>query len=169
MNNNWYSENAAKNPSLKLNISMLLQLIVTKGLTGPISLNYLSPQPVHTPLKSSASLTRVSRESVLRPVTVSTSTLPLQGDSSLTETWSVSGDWGCNHSLKGQVHLVQDPAPLSSLGKGPALTPNLLASGRREERNSAEDTPEAAVRTAGTLPGRVSADWTIHFQLDTVH
>ena len=96
MNNNWYSENAAKNPSLKLNISMLLQLIVTKGLTGPISLNYLSPQPVHTPLKSSASLTRVSRESVLRPVTVSTSTLPLQGDSSLTETWPMSGERGCN-------------------------------------------------------------------------
>ena len=43
-------------------------------------------------LLSSVSLTRVSEESVLTPVTGSTSTLPLQGDSSLTETWSVSGD-----------------------------------------------------------------------------
>ena len=168
-NNKWYSKNGAKNTSLKVNICIHSQSVVTEDLTEPTSLNHLSTQPVHIPLMSSVSLTRVSEESVLTPVTGSTSTLPLQGDSSLTETWSVSGDWGCNHSLKGQVHLVQDPAPLSSLGKGPALTPNLLASGRREERNSAEDTPEAAVRTAGTLPGRVSADWTIHFQLDTVH
>ena len=87
-----YSENGAKNPSLKFNISMYSQLIVTKDLTGPNSLNHLSTQPVHIPLMSSDSLTRVSRESVLPSMAVSTTTLPLQGDSSLTEMWSVSGE-----------------------------------------------------------------------------
>ena len=99
---------------------------------------------------SSASLTEVSGETDLTPETVSTFTLPLQGDSSLTEMWSASGDCGCNHSLMGQVHLVQDPAPPSSLGIGPALTPKLLASGMRGERNS-ELTPEAAVEGSGDI------------------
>ena len=159
MNNNWYSENAAKNPSLKLNISMLLQLIVTKGLTGQTSLNYLSPQPVHILLMSSASLTRVSRQSVLRPVAVSTSTLPLQGDSSWTETWPVSGERGCNHSLMAKCiysKALPHPHPWGQVLHSP---PNLLASGKRGERN-AELTLEPAVRRAGTSPGRVSEDWT---------
>ena len=82
--------------------------------------------------------------------------------------WPVSGEQGFNSFLMGQAHLVQDPAPASSLGTGPALTPNLLAFGTRVERN-AELTPEAAVRRAGTSPGRVSADWTVHSQLDMVH
>ena len=62
----------------------------------------------------------------------------------------------------GQAHLVQDPAPASSLGTGPALTPNLLASGMRVERN-AELTPEAAVRTESQGTGQSSP------QLDTLH
>ena len=108
----------------------------------------------------SASLTRVSGQSVLTPVAVSTSTLPLQGDSSLTETWPVSGEQGFNHSLKGQVHLVQDPTQPSCLGDRSCTHTNLLASGMRGERD-AELTPEAAVRTEATSPGRVSADWTV--------
>ena len=103
-----YSENGAKNPSLKFNISMYSQLIVTKDLTGPTSLNHLSTQPVHIPLMSSASLTRVSGESGLTPVTVSTSTLTL---------WPVSREQERNQSLKGQVHLVQDPAPSHPWGQ----------------------------------------------------
>ena len=66
--------------------------IITEDLTEPTSLNHLSTQPVHIPLMSSASLTRVSGESDLTLVAVSTPTLPLQGDSSLTEMWSVSGE-----------------------------------------------------------------------------
>ena len=66
--------------------------IITEDLTEPTSLNHLSTQPVHIPLMSSDSLTRVSRESVLPSMAVSTTTLPLQGDSSLTEMWSVSGE-----------------------------------------------------------------------------
>ena len=45
----------------------------------------------------------------------------------------------------GQVHLVQDPALPSFLGTGPALTPNLLASVMRGERN-AKHIPRAAVQ-----------------------
>ena len=60
----------------------------------------------HPPLMSSASLIRVSGESDLTPVAVSTSALTLPGDSSLTETWPVSVEWGCNHSLMGQVQLI---------------------------------------------------------------
>ena len=49
MRNKWYSGNGAKNPSLKLNISMYSQSLVTEGLTAPTSLNHLSTRPVHIP------------------------------------------------------------------------------------------------------------------------
>ena len=167
-NNNWYSKNSAKNPSLKLNISIHSQLLVTEGLTGPTSLNHLSPWRVPIPPRVIS-----FSENYLQRVCLDINdslriTLLLQGDSSLTETWPVSGEQEFNSSLMGQVHVVQDPTPPSSLGTGPALTPNLLASGMREKRN-AELIPEAAVRTVGTSPRRVSADWTVHSQLDTVH
>ena len=67
-----------------------------------------------------------------------------------------------NSSLMGQVQVVQDPTPPLSLGTGPALTPNLLASGTRLERNT-ELTPEAAVRTESQGIRQSSP------QLDTLH
>ena len=79
-----------------------------------------------------------------------------------SETWLVSGEQEFNSSLMPQVHVVQDPTPPSSLGTGPALTPNLLAFGMRVERN-AELTPEAAVRTESQGTGQSSP------QLDTLH
>ena len=45
----------------------------------------------------------------------------------------------------GLVQLIQDPASPSSLGTGPAQTPNLLTSGIIGERN-AELTSKAAVQ-----------------------
>ena len=39
MRNKWYSENGTKNPSLKLNIFMYSQSLVTEDLTAPTSLN----------------------------------------------------------------------------------------------------------------------------------
>ena len=49
MRNKWYSENRAKNPSLKLNISMYSQSLVIEGLIAPTSINHLSTRPVHIP------------------------------------------------------------------------------------------------------------------------
>ena len=89
---------------------------------------------------SSASLPKASKESTLIPAAVSTTALPLQGDSSLTETQPASREPRFNHSLIGQAHLVS--AQPSSLGTGRALTPNLLPLRRGWERN-AELTPEA--------------------------
>ena len=109
---------------------------------------------------SSASLKSVSRESVLIPDSFHIHTPFARGQ--FTEMWPVSGEQGFNSFLMGQAHLVQDPAPASSLGTGPALTPNLLASGMRVERN-AELTPEAAVRTESQGTGQSSP------QLDTLH
>jgi len=124
---------------------MYSQSIVTKGLTGSTSLKHLSTQPVHIPLMSSASLTRVSGESDLTPVTVSTSTLTLQGDRSLTERWPVSGDQECNQSLKGQVHLVQDPGLPLPWGQVRHSPTTCWPLGQGWERNT-EFTLEAAVQ-----------------------
>ena len=66
----------------------------------------------------------------------------------------MSGEQGFNSFLMGHRYLVQDPAPPSSLGTGSALTPNLLASGPRVERN-AELIPE------GLSEDRISKDWAI--------
>ena len=46
----------------------------------------------------------------------------------------------------GQMHLVQDPTPHSSLGTGPALPPNLLLLGWGGGGRNAEHTPKAAVQ-----------------------
>ena len=163
-NNKWYSENGAKNPSLKFNISMYSQLIVTEGLTGPTSLNHLSTQPVHIPLLSSASLTRVSGESVSTSVTVFTSTLTLQGDNSLTDMWPVSGEQACNHSLKGQVHLVQDPAPPHPWGQVLHSPPACWALGRGwRETQSSPQRLQWGQREESQQTGQSSA------QRDTVH
>ena len=109
---------------------------------------------------ASDSLKSVSRESVSIPDSFHIHTPFARGQ--FTEMWPVSGEQGFNSFLMGQVHLVQDPAPASSLGTGPALTPNLLASGMRVERN-AELSPEAAVRTESQGTGQSSP------QLDMLH
>ena len=84
-----------------------------------------------------------------------------------TEMWPVSGEQGFNSILMGQTHLVQDPAPASSLGTGPALTPKLLASGMRGERDL-ELTPKAAVQGSRDI-SRESLSRQSSPQLDTVH
>ena len=75
----------------------------------------------HPPLMSSDSLKSVSRESASIPDSFHIRTPFARGK--FTEVWPVSGEQGFNSFLMGQVHLVQDPAPASSLGTGPALTP----------------------------------------------
>ena len=167
-NNNWYSKNSAKNPSLKLNISVYSQLLVTEGLTGPTFLNYLSPWRVHIPPHViSFSENYLQRVCLDINDSLRIHTPFARGQFTHWDMASVR-EQEFNSSLMGQVHVVQDPTPPLSLGTRPALTPNLLASGMREERN-AELIPEAAVRTVGPSPGRVSADWTVHSQLDTIH
>ena len=146
----WYFENGVKNPSLKFNISIYSQSIVTKGLTGSTSLKHLSTQPVHIPLMSSASLTRVSGESGLTRVTVSTSALTLQGDRSLTERWPVSGEQEGNQSLKGQVPLVQDPGLPLPWGQVLHSPTTCWPLGQGWERNT-EFTLEAAVQDRGDI------------------
>ena len=78
-----YSENGAKNHSLKLNIYIHSQSIVTEGRAWPIFLNRLSTRPVHIPPSCHQILWKVSPESLPQYQTVSTSALPLQGESSL--------------------------------------------------------------------------------------
>ena len=158
----WFmgSQRVGHDWATELNWLMHLWSLVTEGLTGPTSLNHLRTQPVHFPLMSSAFLTRVSGESDLTPVAVSTSALPLQGDSSLTEMWPESGDWGCNDSLMGQVHLVQDEV-LPHLISGSCIHPQPAGFWDESGREMQSSPQRLQCRTAGTSPGRVSADWTV--------
>ena len=94
-NNKWYSENGANNHSLKLNISFHSPLIVTEGPAGPTSLNHLRTWPVHIP-RHVISFSEKCLQRVSWYQTVSTCTLPLQGDSLVTETWPVSEEQGFN-------------------------------------------------------------------------
>ena len=121
---------------------------------GPNGTNLSKPSQhsasLHSPSWHHLSETRVSRESVWTPVAVSTAALPLQGDSSLIEVWPASGEPGFNHSMMGQVHLAQDTVQPSSLGTGPALTPNLLASEMRVGEKCRAHPRSLQCRTVGT-------------------
>ena len=159
MRNKWYSGNGAKNPSLKLNISMYSQSLVTEGLTAPTSLNHLSTRPVHIPPHvisfSDKSLWRVWLDA---SGSFHTHTPFARGQFTDWDVASVSGV-RMQPFPDGQMHLVQDPTPPSSLGIGPALTPNLLLLGWGVGGEMQSTTPRLQCRTAGTLPGRVSTDW----------
>ena len=78
----------------------------------------------------------------------------------LTKNRTQLSDW--TEWLMEQVHLVQDPTQPSSLWIGPVLTLNLLASGTKVVEKCRAHPRGLKCRTAGTSPGRVSADWRIH-------
>ena len=128
MRNKWYSGNGAKNPSLKLNISMYSQSLVTDGLTAPTSLNHLSTRPVHIPPHVSFSDKSLWRVWLDASGSFHTHTPFARGQFTDWDVASVSGV-RMQPFPDGQMHLVQDPALPSSLGIGPALTPNLLLLG----------------------------------------
>ena len=151
MRNKWYSGNGAKNPSLKLNISMYSQSLVTEGLTAPTSLNHLGTRPVHIPPHvisfSDKSLWRVWLDA---SGSFHTHTPFARGQFTDWDVASVSGV-RMQPFPDGQMHLVQDPTPPSSLGIGPALTPNLLLLGWGGGERNAEHNPKAAVQDSGDI------------------
>ena len=121
MRNKWYSGNGAKNPSLKLNISMYSQSLVTEGLTAPTSLNHLSTRPVHIPPHvisfSDKSLWRVWLDA---SGSFHTHTPFARGQFTDWDVASVSGV-RMQPFPDGQMHLAQDPAPPSCLQSSAAL------------------------------------------------
>ena len=150
--NKWYSENDAKNHSLKLNIYIHSQSIVNEGRAGSTSLNLLSTRPVHIPSSWHQILWKVSPENLSQYQTVSTSTLPLQGDSSLrcgqcqgskdlTASWWATGIWS-----KTLPHLI--PGDRSYTHPQPA---GLWDEGREKCR----------AHPRGCSEHRVTRDWTI--------
>ena len=101
---------------------------------------------------------------------VSTTALPLQGDSSLTEAWPALGEPWFNHSLMGQVHLVQDGAQPPPLGTSPALhyPPACQSLGQGWEEK-AEHIPEACCAVQeGHCQGESLHTGKSSAQLDTI-